>query len=274
MRDEGKEAATALACRAVEGALEGRPVTETITVLQRLGADVSRASVEHRANTGLKVLAKVGGFGPVVATVSNGSEITRVRGCLVSKLQGASRGETLILNQIIGGKIVIEKLVDLTVQVGDVVVDVVAAVLDDLPVPLILGKDWETFVGGYQVDCLTIPLGLIVNGRKLEPFPTIPYGRNAKKIDFIPACWIVDPNNSEERDHPIVLGMDFLVAGGRELLDNSEELNVEVECGSGPEHEDGAYGKYVAADVRIVPKGDSKIIVLQVAQKHREKLMI
>ena len=57
-----------------EGALEGMPVTETITVLQRLGAHVSRSSAEHRANTGIRVLPKIVGFGPVVATVSNGSE--------------------------------------------------------------------------------------------------------------------------------------------------------------------------------------------------------
>ena len=89
------------------------------------------------------MVAKIGGFGPVVAVVSSAAELTCVRGCLVSRLQGVKMKEPWFLEA--GGlQVMIQKLVRLTVQVGDLVVDVLAAAMDQPPVPLVLGRNWSS----------------------------------------------------------------------------------------------------------------------------------
>ena len=191
--DEGNEAADALARGAVARVLAGKPVTETIGVPQHLGADVSYSCLEHRARTATQILAKIGGFGPVVAICSTGSQITQVRGCLVSKLEDVSGGQILIL-ETCGARMTIKKLVDLTVQVGESVVDIVAAVNDGLPIPLVLGRDWMKTVPSFftGIDEHDIKKDIVfVNGRVLEPSPIVPYSPGGKKFGFIPSCRIV-----------------------------------------------------------------------------------
>lgn len=189
--DEGNEAADALARGAVARALSGKPVTKTIGIPQRLAADASYSTLEHRAYAGLIFLAKIGGFGPVVATATFESEMTRVRGCLVADLENVTEGQVLIIKQTGRDVDFVTKFVNLTVQVGDVVADVKAFVLDDLSVPLVLGADWMDSIENFGIDYQTLLPGLVSNGRELEPVPVVPYSPGGKDTDFEPACRIV-----------------------------------------------------------------------------------
>ena len=150
----------------------------------------------------MKVVAKIGGFGPVVATVGSASAITFVRGCLVSKLDDVSRGRKLIVKALdIGvggvGVMTITKLVILTVQVGGLVVDIEAAVLDDLTFPLLLGANWVASAGHLTIDCeqqvgSSVNYSVVLNGKRLEPIPVVPYSPGGEHAKFISSyCSVV-----------------------------------------------------------------------------------